>query len=108
MVLMNYIQLQAGVPTRMHFSDDYVIERTILERESGKEKIVTSLVFWCDELNGEPAARTFSILSQKLRAHFEPYRKGKKYADYDFIVTGMGSGWYSDWNVQPILRPKTE
>ena len=108
MVLMNYIALAPGVPTRMHFTDDYEIKRTILEKESGKEKLIEGLTFWVDELNGEPAARTFSILSQKLAAHFEPFRKGKRYIDYDFIVTQMGDGFYKDWNVQPILRPKTE
>jgi hypothetical protein len=108
MVLMNHIELHAGVPTRMHFTDDYLIERTILEKESGKEKPIKSLVFWCDELNGEPAARTFSVLSQKLAAHFEPFRKGKEYIKYDFIVTQMGDGFMKDWNVQPILRPQTD
>lgn len=108
MVLMNYINLAPGVPTRMHFTDDYIIERTILEKESGKEKPIKSLVFWCDELNGEPAARTFSVLSQKLAAHLEPFRKGKLYMKYDFIITQMGDGYLKDWNVQPILRPTTE
>jgi len=108
MVLMNYIALAPGVPTRMHFTDDYLIERTILEKESGKEKPIKGLTFWVDELNGEPAARTFSILSLKLAAHFEPFRKGKEYQKYDFIVTQMGDGFMKDWNVQTILRPKTE
>jgi hypothetical protein len=108
MVLMNYIQLVAGVPTRMHFTDDYVITRTILEKESGKDKPITGITFWVDELNGEPAARTFSILSQKLAAHFEPFRKGKEYIKYDFIITQMGDGFMKDWNVQTILRPKTD
>ena len=108
MVLMHYIQLAPGVPTRMHFTDDYVITRTILEKESGKDKTITGITFWCDELNGEPAARTFSILSQKLAAHFEPFRKGKEYQKYDFIITQMGDGFMKDWNIQTILRPKTE
>jgi len=108
MVLMNYIQLAPGVPTRMHFTDDYIIERTVLERESGKPKTIRSLVFWCDELNGEPVARTFSVLSQKLTAHLEPFRKDKEYQKYDFIITEMGTGFMKDWNVQPILRPQTE
>lgn len=104
MVLMNYIQLQPGVPVRMHFTDDYIIERTILEKESGKDKQVTSLTFWCDELDGEPAARTFSVLSQKLAAHLEPFRTNKRYKDYDFIITQMGDGFLKDWNVQAIIR----
>jgi len=105
---MNYIALAPGVPTRMHFTDDYEITRTILEKESGKEKPIKSLVFWCDELNGEPVARTFSVLSQKLAAHLEPYRKGKEYTRYDFIITQMGDGFMKDWNFQPILRPTTD
>ena len=105
-LLMNYIQLAPGVPTRMHFTDDYYIERVIADRETGNPKPIRSLVFWCDELNGEDCMRTFSILSQKLAAHFEPFRKDKEYTRYDFIVTQIGEGFLKDWNVQPILRPE--
>jgi len=107
-LLMNYVKLEPGIPVRMHFTDDYLIDRTILERESGKEKKVKSLVFQVDELEGEDCNRTFSILSQKLAAHFEPFIKDKRYMDYDFIITKMGDKFYTDWNVQTILRPKTE
>ena len=105
-MLMNYIALVPGVPTRMHFTDDYIVERSILEKESGKEKTVKSLIFWVDELNGEPAARTLSVMSQKLQAPLEPFRKGKEYLNYDFIITKMGEGFYVDWNVQTIRRPE--
>lgn len=106
MVLMNYIRLVAGVPTRMHFTDDYEITRTIADGETGKPKPIKSLVFWCDELNGESVARTFSILSQKLAAHLEPFLKNKEYTRYDFIITEFGAGFLRDWNVQPIRRPE--
>lgn len=106
-LLMNYVTLVSGVPTRMHFTDDYVVERTIADRETGKPKTIKSLVFWVDELNGEDVARTFSILSEKLAAHFEPLRKNKEYTRYDFIITPMGDGFLKDWNVQPIKRPET-
>ena len=105
-MLMNYIALVSGVPTRMHFTDDYFVERAILERESGKEKRINSLVFWVDELDGQPAARTFSVMSQKLQAPLEPFRKNKQYTKYDFIITKMGDGFYVDWNVQAIRRPE--
>ena len=105
-MLMNYIALAPGVPTRMHFTDDYIVERTIMEKESGKPKTIKSLVFWVDELNGEEVSRTFSVLSQKLAAHFEPFRKNKEYAKYDFIITQMGDGFLKDWNVQTIRRPE--
>ena len=107
-LLMNYIALVPGVPTRMHFTDDYKITRTIADKETGKPKPIESLVFWVDELNGEDVARTFSILSLKLAAHFEPFLKDKGYTGYDFIVTQIGDGFLKDWNVQVIRRPTTE
>ena len=105
-LLMNYIQLAPGVPTRMHFTDDYYVEREIADRETGKPKRIRSLVLWVDELNGEDVARTFSILSQKLAAHLEAFLKDKEYLRYDFIITEIGQGFQKDWNVQPILRPE--
>ena len=105
-LLMNYIALVPGVPTRMHFTDDYWVDREIADKETGKPKAIKSLVFWVDELEGEDVARTFSILSQKLAAHFEPFLKGKEYTPYDFIVTQIGDGFLKDWNVQVIRRPE--
>ncbi len=84
-LLINYIRLAPGVPTRMHFTDDYWVERTIADRETGKPKTIKSLVFWCDQLDGEDVARTFSILSQKLAAHFEPLLPDKWYTHYEFV-----------------------
>lgn len=104
-MLTNYIALVPGVPTRMHFTDHYKVEREILEKESGKPKRILSLVFWVDELEAADVARTFSILSQKLAAHFEPFLKDKEYTNYDFIVTQLGDGFLKDWNVQTIRRP---
>lgn len=106
MVLMNYVALIAGVPTRMHFTDDYEITRTIADKETGKPKRIQSLVFQVDELDGEDASRTFSILSQKLAAHLTPFLPNKRYEGYDFIITQIGDGFLKDWNVQVIKRPE--
>ena len=89
----------------MHFTDDYVVDREIADKESGKPKRVKSLVFWVDELGAQDCARTFSVLSQKLQAHLEPFLKDKEYLKYDFLITQIGEGFLKDWNVQPILRP---
>ena len=105
-LMSNYVRLVPGVPTRMHFTDDYMVDREIADQETGKPKRIKSLVFWVDEVDGTPASRTFSITSQKLQAHLEPFRKGKAYNRYDFIITEMGDGFFKDWNVQPILRPE--
>lgn len=105
-LLMNYVALVPGVPTRMHFTDDYWVDRTIADRETGKPKTIKSLVFWVDELNGEDVARTFSILSEKLAAHMTPLLPNKEYMKYDFIITQIGDGFLKDWNVQVIKRPE--
>lgn len=107
-LLMNYVQLVAGMPTRMHFTDHYFIDREIADKETGKMKPIRSLVFWVDEVNGEDTARTFSILSQKLAAHFEPFLPNKEYIHYDFIITQIGEGFLKDWNVQPSRLPETD
>ena len=106
MVLTNYIALAPGIPTRLHFTDDYIIDRTINDKESGGTKRIKSLVFQVDELEGEDVSRTFSVLSQKLAAHFEPYLPERRYRGYDFIITQMGEGFYKDWNVQVVKRPE--
>jgi len=104
-MLSNYIRLIPGDPTKMHFTDHYYVERDILERESGKPKKVSSHVFYVNELGGEPASRTFSVLSQKLWAHLEPFLENDRFRDYDFIITQIGDGFLKDWNVQVIKRP---
>lgn len=105
-LLMNYVQLVPGVPTRMHFTDDYYVDREIADKETGKPKRIKSLVFWVDELEGVDCARTFSILSQKLAAHMEPFLPNKGYIPYDFVITQIGDGFLKDWNVQVIKRPE--
>lgn len=105
-LFMNYIALAPGVPTRMHFTDDYLVEREIADKETGKPKTISGRVYWVDELNGEVVARTFSVLSQKLNAHLEPFRKDKEYTGYDFIITQIGEGFMKDWGFQPIKRPE--
>lgn len=105
-LLANYIRLEPGIPARIHFTDHYYIDREIADRETGRPKQIRSLVLWVDEYQGQDDARTFSILSQKLEAHFEPFLKNKGYLPYDFIITEMGSGFFKDWNVQVIKRPE--
>ena len=104
-LLMNYVYLEAGVPTRLHYTVWYFTVRLINDKESGKSRPIKSLVFWVDELGGEDVAKTHSIMSQKLLAHMIPWLHNKEFLNYDFIITKMGEGFYSDFNVQPIIRP---
>ncbi len=108
MVLSNWVGLAPGVPRRLHFTDHYFMEREIMDKQLGRPKTIGSHVFYVNEVDGQPASRTFSILAQSLWAQLEPFLAGNRYRDYDFIITEMGSGFYKDFNVQTILRPKTE
>lgn len=100
MVLANYVELQPGVPTRMHFSDSYFIERLIYDRETKGKKTIRSLVFWVDRLGGEPSARTFSILSQKLASQLQPYLEKEQFKNWEFIITKEGEGFGTEYQVE--------
>ena len=106
MVLMNYVKLEPGIPKRLHLTDWYSMERDIAVKETGGTKRLHTEVFQVDEEDGQDVSKTFSILSQKLAAHLEPYLPERQYRAYDFIITQMGEGFYKDWNVQVIKRPE--
>jgi len=101
-MLMNFLALEEGKPTRMHFSDLYRVQRRIFDRELGIFKEVDSRVFFVDRLEGQPAGRTFSVLSQKLMAQLEPFVEGNRFMEYEFIITKEGSGFSTEYRVQPI------
>jgi hypothetical protein len=105
MVMMNYLVLERDKPTRLHFSDHMWTDRMIFDKEMGKEKPVRSLTFWVDEVEGEVSFRTFSILSPKLADKLAPYLPDSRFRDFDFIITKVGEGWTSDWNLEVIPRP---
>lgn len=104
MVLMNYVELKPETPTRMHFTDAYYMQRQVPDRDRGGLKWVNSLVFWVDELNGEKVAKTFSVLSDKLKRTLEPYVPEKSYEPYDFVITKSGAGFATDFSVEAIPR----
>ena len=106
MTFSNFVALEPGIPKRLHFTDWYEVGREILDKESGQMKRVKTNVFYVNEVDGETDSRTFSIMSQKLWAHFIPFLPDNAYRGYDFIITQMGDGFLKDWNVQVIKRPE--
>lgn len=103
-MLMNYIALEKDVPARLHFTDHYTVEREVWDDKLGKFKPVKSLVFWCDELNGEPTAKTFSVLSEGLATILRPYLPNQTYVNNDFLITKRGEGFGTRYEVQPIPK----
>jgi hypothetical protein len=103
MVMMNYVVLQTGVPTRMHFVSHEIKTPTITDPVSRRAKQVNTLVFQVDQLNGKDVIAYYSITSQKHAADFLPFLPDK-YKNYDFIITIVGEGYLRDWQVQTIAR----
>ena len=104
-MLMNYVALEKDVPARMHFTDHYLVEREIWDEKLGKYKPIKSLVFWVDELNGEPTARTFSVISETLATMLRPYLPDHEYVHRDFVVTKQGEGFSTRYLVEAIPKP---
>ncbi len=106
MTFSNFVALEPGIPQRLHFTDWYKVEREVFDKESGRQKRVKTNVFYVNEIDGQTDSRTFSIMSQKLWAHFIPFLEDNAFRGYDFIITQMGDGFQKDWNVQVIKRPE--
>jgi hypothetical protein len=106
-MLMNYVALVEGTPTRLHFTDDYMVDRDITDPVTKKPKRVTSLVLQVDEVNGKPDSRTFSVLSQQLASQLQPYLAGKAYRNWTFEITKVGGGFTARFQMKVEPRPKT-
>lgn len=103
-MLMNYVALEKDVPARMHFTDHYLVEREIWDESLGRYKTIKSLVFWVDQLNGEPTARTFSVISEALASMLRPSLPDHSYIDFDYVITKRGSGFATRYELQKIPK----
>jgi len=99
-MLANYVALGDGIPLRLHFTDDYLVDRDITDAGTGKTKRVKSLVFEVDQINGEPASKTFSVLSQQLAGLLQPYLRDHAYRGWDFVITKTGTGFTARFRVE--------
>lgn len=104
-MLMNYIELEKDVPARLHFTDHYTVTREIWDKNLNRFKEITSLVFWCDELNGEPAARTFSVISESLATMLRPSLPNHEYINFDYVITKRGEDFSTRYEVQKVPKP---
>lgn len=106
-MLMNYVELERDIPKRLHFTDHYYVEGDIWDKDLNKMKWVRRLIFWCDEEDEEPSAKTFSVLAQGLLGKLEPYLKDHDYRGYDFVITKRGERFVTQYSVEVIPRPES-
>ena len=104
MPLQNTVILENNVPVRLHFVADRYEKRVITSRDTGQPAIKEVLVLEVDEWNGQKVQAIFSTMAQKLDGLLGPYLPGKKYLDYDFIITQSGDQYTRNWNVQRLPR----
>ena len=104
-LLMNYVEIKDGQSKVLHFTDQYMVDREIWDKELGKVRIVRSLVLSTDEVDGVLDFKSFSVLSTKLYAMLSPYLPDNRYRDFDFRITKTGSGFLTDWQVEATPRP---
>jgi hypothetical protein len=103
-VLQNYVELESGVPARMHFENATIVRKTITDPVTLQPASRNTLVFDVDTLDGRPVVSKYSIMAEKLANQFEPYLKDQSYLDYDFIITVTGEGFRRQFQVQVIPR----
>lgn len=102
MALQNYVELVAGTPTTFHFTAHALPDRVVRDPETGLEKHVRALVLTVDRVNGEEMHSTFSTLSAKLVARLQPWLDGQRYLVVQLRITKMGSGYLSEYMVEPL------
>jgi len=104
-VLLNYVELEDGVPSRFHFRDHALVRKTITDPVTLQPASRNTLVMEVNTLDGQPLESKFSIMAEKLASQFEPYLADKSYRNYDFTITAVGSGFRRSWTV--LVTPRS-
>lgn len=106
MVLNNFISLEEGVPTVMHFADHEIQPRDVRDPLTGRVKPLNVLVFRVDELNGQSVSSEWSITSERAASNFAPFLEDKSYVTRLWTVTARGTGFAREFEVvsTPISR----
>ena len=74
----------------MHFREYRVTSREIEDPYFKIQRMVSSLLFLVDRVDGEPVDKTFSVVSERLAAEFEPYLGDGSYRDYEWCLVKEG------------------
>jgi hypothetical protein len=102
MVLQNYVELEEGVPARLHFFNHALVTKTITDSITREPALRNTLVFDVDRLDGREVNSKLSIMADKFADKFAPYLDDKSYRNYDFLITFNGSGFRRTYTVQAI------
>jgi len=90
--IQNWIVLSPGVEKRLRFSNHVITKKTIVDPVTKLPKTVEALEFDVALDDGQPTARRFSIVSQKLAGDLGPYLVDKRYLRYEFTIVKDAPG----------------
>ena len=90
--IQNWVKLAPTVPTRLHFTAYAIVNTPITDPTTKFTKTVQSLQFQVDKQDGAPVSKTFSILSERLAAEFNPYLADNQYTRFEFVIVKDGPG----------------
>ena len=85
MSIKNWVKLEPGTRSRMHFKDYMVTERTITDPFFKVPIKQASIVFLVDRLDGKEVTLKFSVLSEKVSDELDPYLKDGTYRNYEWV-----------------------
>ncbi len=103
-MLQNYVVLETGKPASMHFYGHEVVTKDIFDKSVGGILPKRALVMFVDELNGVGTKALFSTLSDKLANQLKPYIDDKSYPKFTFLITKIGEGWATEFQLRAVPR----
>ena len=101
-VLENYVILETGIPTRLHFTDHVIMKRTITDPITGEAATRNVLVLEVDRMDGRPVTAKYSTMSEKHATQFEPYLEGKVYRGHEFTIPRTGEDFRTAYSMAVI------
>ena len=100
-VLENYVMLETGIPTRLHFTDHRLERRTITDPGTGQPGSRNVLIFDVDRMDGRAVGAKYSIMSEKHAEQFRPFLADKRYTRCEYTIVRSGEGFRTTYSVTP-------
>ena len=93
MALENWVKLPVGKVVCMRFREYRVTSREITDPFWKTPRMVESLLFLVDRVDGKPVDKTFSVVSEKLSQEFKPYLEDGTYKNYTWCLVKDAEGF---------------
>jgi hypothetical protein len=103
-VLGNYVKLEPGIPKRLHLTSYVETNREITDPETKLTKTIHVWAFRCDQEDGVPVNKEFSVSADALAVQLQPMLPNNAFANWILEVTKVGSGRRAEFPIRWIAR----